>query len=83
MKRIFNIILLALAGIISTQAADVVIKGTVIAAEDGEPLIGATVVVTAKELKNAGRWRQIPAETCSRRNLSKKSRNNSHMGSGK
>ena len=54
MKRIFNIILLALAGIISTQAADVVIKGTVIAAEDGEPLIGATVVVTAKELKNAG-----------------------------
>lgn len=48
MKRILNIILLALAGIISTQAADVVIKGTVIAAEDGEPLIGATVVVTAK-----------------------------------
>lgn len=54
MKRFLNIILLALAGIISTQAADVVIKGTVIAAEDGEPLIGATVVVTAKELKHAG-----------------------------
>ena len=46
-----------MVGLLTASAADVLIKGTVIAAEDGEPLIGATVVVTAKELKRAGSTR--------------------------
>ena len=54
MKRFLNIILLALVGVIPALAADVVISGTVISADDNEPLIGATVVVTADELKHAG-----------------------------
>ncbi|MDD6778422.1 MAG: TonB-dependent receptor plug domain-containing protein, partial [Bacteroidales bacterium] len=57
MKKFASVVLLAMVGLLTASAADVLIKGTVIAAEDGEPLIGATVVVTAKELKRAGSTR--------------------------
>ena len=54
MKKFASIILLTIAGVMMAHASDVVLQGKVIAADDGEPLIGATVVVTSKELKRAG-----------------------------
>src|SRR5574344_1445546 len=61
-----KLICLWIAGIMGTfmlHAANIVIKGRVIAADNGEPLIGATVYVTDIELKKAGSDRHNVATT--------------------
>ncbi len=63
MKNLVSLLLLALVGLSSAQAADIVLKGTVLADEDGEPLIGATVIVTAKELQRVGSPKTVVSAT--------------------
>lgn len=54
MKRILLFLLAIMAAINLTLAADKVIKGTVIAADDKQPLIGVSVFVSADDLRKAG-----------------------------
>lgn len=54
MKRHLFIVLLILAGTFTSAFAARQVKGVVISSEDNQPLIGASVYVTAEDLKKAG-----------------------------
>ena len=45
MKRLLSLILLLLPLMVSAQTAEITLKGKVVDAADGYPIIGATVVV--------------------------------------
>lgn len=55
MKKRVLIVLLCLVGVLSSAfAAEKKVQGVVISSEDNLPLIGASVYVTAEDLKKAG-----------------------------
>lgn len=56
MKKVFTIlsILLLLVFVPATASAQRTVTGTLTSSEDNEPLIGASVTVSAEQLKNAG-----------------------------
>lgn len=55
MKKRVLIVLLCLVGALSSAfAAEKKVRGVVISSEDNLPLIGASVYVTAEDLKKAG-----------------------------
>ena len=53
-KRVILVLLSLLCIVSSTYAADRIVKGTVVSSEDNFPLIGASVYITATDLRNAG-----------------------------
>lgn len=53
-KRLFTILLCLVATVSAAFAADRHVQGVVISSEDNLPLIGASVYVTAEDLKKAG-----------------------------
>ena len=59
MKRHLFIVLLFLAGIFTSVYANRQIQGVVVSSEDNQPLIGASVYVTADDLKKAGNRQSI------------------------
>src|SRR5574344_250919 len=62
-KKLICLWIAVIMGTFMLHAANIVIKGRVIAADNGEPMIGATVYVTDIELKKAGSDRHNVATT--------------------